>query len=559
VNPLLQAVSALASARTLEELMSVVRQSLRTLMRADGVTLVLRDGGMCHYADEDAIEPLWKGRRFPLEACISGWVMQHREPAVIADIYADPRIPHEAYRSTFVRSLAMMPVGTDAPVAAIAAYWAHRHTATRKEREILRVVADAAALGMRNASLAEQRELALVRESEARHQAEDANQLKDDFLATLSHELRTPLHVIQSWLWQLRRSHDPEELSKAVEVVERNVALQSRLVEDLLDMSRASAGQLRIQVQLVNIAALCTTLVEVVQPIARAKNIHLELSQSGAAFIWGDPDRVQQMLWNVVNNAIKFTPEDGLVRLGISREARRVVVTVDDNGIGIDPRFLPFMFDRYRQADQRPARRYGGLGLGLNIVRELAHLHGATVRAESCGIDQGTRIAIEFPIPAVPDQPVNAVQRRAAGERPLARLDGLTILLVDDEPEGLNSVESVLRHQGAAVLPAGSTAEALQLLHRHRPGLLLTDLAMPGQDGLELMRAVRELEIPLRDTPAAVLSAHLASEFGPLARAAGFQLFLEKPVQPQELVERVAQLAGLQGAGRAAEPTRLSG
>lgn len=544
MESLLEAVSALASARTLSDVAGIVGRSGRALTHADGVSLVLRDEGMCHFIDEDSIAPLWRGRRFPLEACISGWAMLHRQTVIVPDIYADSRIAHEAYRPTFVKSLMMVPVLDADPLGAIGAYWASQHSASLTEQEVLQALAYAAALALRNVQLNGELECELQREQGARQRAEDANKLKDDFLATLSHELRSPLQVVQSWIWQLGRSTASEEGRKAVEIIERNTCLQARLIEDLLDMSRASTGKLKLQVQLVNLAAICTAVVEVVQPSARAKNIHLEVQRERSPYIWGDPDRIQQILWNVLSNAVKFTPEDGRVVVRITREERRVRIAIEDSGIGVDPEFLPFMFERFRQAEQGPTRRFGGLGLGLTIVRELAHLHGASVHAQSNGLDKGTTIAIDFPVPAVLDQPGAWSRRRHVAELAGARLDGVCVLLVDDEPESLTTVEHILEHHGAAVVKAGSVEQALQLLQLHRPTVVLTDLAMPERDGLDLVRAMRNLESPLRDTPAAVLSAHLASKHAATATQAGFQLFIEKPVRPQELVGQIAGLAG---------------
>ncbi len=555
MDPLLEAVSALASARTLDTVLSVVRQTTRGLIGADGITFVLRDEGMCHYADEDAIAPLWKGRRFPLEACISGWVMRNRRTAVIPDIYADQRIPHEAYRPTFVKSLVMVPVGGDAPTAAIGAYWATRHAATAGECHALQALANAAGLALHNAALNDELQQSLSRERDLRQRAEDASKLKEDFLATLSHEMRGPLNVIQNWLWQLRRSHDPDHCRKAVDIIERNTAMQSRLIEDLLDMARATAGKLKIKVQQVNLAALCAAAIEVVQPCARAKNMAVELARERTPHVWGDPDRIQQMLLNLLNNAIKFTPQGGRVRLSLSRAARRIRIAVQDNGVGIDPGFLPFVFDRFRQGEEGATRRCGGLGLGLNIVKELALLHGATVQVRSDGIDQGTVVSIEFPVPAVLDQPDTWLCGRAAAiELPQTRLEGVSVLVVDDEPEGLTTIGNVLLHHGAEVLQADSADEALSMLRQHRPAVLLTDLAMPGRDGFDLLRAVRGLDAPLCDTPAAMLSAHLASEFASRAIQAGFETFIEKPVRPQHLAGQIAQLAGIsrQRAGKRA-------
>ncbi|MBS0421143.1 MAG: response regulator [Proteobacteria bacterium] len=544
MDSLLETVTALASARTLDEVTRIVRSSARELTKADGVTFVLREDDKCFYADEEAIGPLWKGSRFPLQSCISGWAMLNRQIAVVADIYADARIPHEAYRPTFVKSLVMVPVRRDDPIAAIGAYWAQPHEATPAEQKVLQALANAAALALSNIELYGDLQRSLERERTARERAETANKLKDDFLATLSHELRTPLHVIQSWIWQLNRTEPPPALKKALEVIERNVALQSRLVEDLLDVSRASAGRLQLNTRLVDLASACLAVVEVLRLSARAKNIQLDVQQETSAFIWGDPDRVQQILWNVLNNAIKFTPNDGRILVRISRGDRRACVVIEDSGIGIAPQFLPFIFDRFRQADPSSTRRFGGMGLGLTIVKELVHLHGGTVEAASAGQDRGTTITLEFPVPAVLDQPGTWLRRRAGIAPPEARLDGVSILVVDDEPEVLSTLEGILRHHGAEVLTAASADEALKLLDQHQPAVLVSDLAMPGRTGFDLVRAVRALPTPAGKIPAAVLSAYLASEHAAEAESAGFQVFIEKPVQPLELVGQIAQLAG---------------
>jgi signal transduction histidine kinase len=544
LDSLLEAVTALASARSLDDVTRIVRSSARELTHADGVSFVLKEDGNCYYADEEAIAPLWKGSRFPLHNCISGWSMLNRQIAVVPDIYLDSRIPHEAYRPTFVKSLMMVPVRQDDPVAAIGAYWATLHEATPEEQQVLQAIANAAALALNNVELYGDLHRSLEREREARERAERANKVKDDFLATLSHELRTPLHVIQSWIWQLNRSEQPPALHKALEVIERNVSLQSRLVEDLLDVSRASAGSLQLNTRLVDLASACLSVVEVLRLSARAKNIQLDVQQETSTFIWGDADRVQQILWNVLNNAIKFTPNDGRILVTISRGNRQACVVIEDSGIGIEPEFLPFVFDRFRQGDASPTRRFGGMGLGLTIVKELIQLHGGAVEAASKGKDQGTIVTLEFPVPAVLDQPGTWLRRRAGIEPPQARLDGVSILVVDDEPEVLATLEGILRHHGAEVLTAASADEALKLLDQHAPTVLVSDLAMPGRDGFDLMRAVRALPTPVRQIPAAVLSAYLASEHASEAESAGFQIFIEKPVQPLELVGQIAQLAG---------------
>lgn len=397
-DPLLDAVTALASARDEAGVCNIVRRAARELTGADGVTFVLRKGNHCFYADEDAIGPLWKGRQFPIETCISGWAMLNRQHVVIPDIYSDDRIPHDAYRPTFVKSLLMVPVRRENPIAALGAYWAAYHVATPAEIGVLQSLADAAALALYNVQLDADLKAALRQEREARESAESASRLKDEFLALLSHELRTPLHVINNWLWQLKqgKSVPPMILSRALDVIERNTALQSRLVDDLLDVSRAAAGKMSIESQLVELGTLAASVVELSQPAAREKSIALTLTQQDDPNIWGDADRLQQVLNNVVSNAIKFSPKGGRVDVQVARDGSRASVVVKDDGEGVPPEFLPHMFDRFRQADASMTRRQGGLGLGLTIVREIMSLHGGTVRAESAGKNQGTTIHLEF-------------------------------------------------------------------------------------------------------------------------------------------------------------------
>ena len=403
-DPLLDAVTGLASARDEATVCAIVRKAARALTGADGVTFVLREGNHCYYADEDAIAPLWKGRRFPMATCISGWAMLNKTFTVVPDIYVDERIPQDAYRPTFVKSLAMVPVRRDDPIGAIGAYWARPHAATPDEIGILQSLADAASLALRNVQLDGDLKEALRQERQARRSAEEASRLKDDFLALLSHELRTPLHVINNWLWQLKQSKDNSVgmLARALDVIERNTALQSRLIDDLLDVSRAAAGKLSIDPQLVDLVAVCEAAVEIAQPAAREKNVALELTRAGDARIWGDPERLQQVLWNVLSNAIKFSAPGGLVSLSVMRDGSRGVIVIRDNGAGVAAEFLPHMFDRFRQGEMGMTRRQGGLGLGLTIVRQLMMLHGGTVTAQSAGPQQGTTIRLEF---AVAEEP----------------------------------------------------------------------------------------------------------------------------------------------------------
>jgi signal transduction histidine kinase len=416
-DPLLDAVTGLASARDEVTVCAIVRKAARALTGADGVSFVLRQGNHCYYADEDAIAPLWKGRRFPMETCISGWAMLNKTFTVVPDIAVDERIPQDAYRPTFVKSLAMVPVRREDPIGAIGAYWARLHAATPDEIGVLQSLADAASLALHNVQLDWDLKEALRQERQARSSAEEASRLKDDFLALLSHELRTPLHVINNWLWQLKQSKDKSVgvLARALDVIERNTAVQSRLVDDLLDVSRAAAGKLSIDSQLVDLGALCETAVGIAQPAAREKSITLELTSTGHPRVWGDPERLRQVLWNVLSNSIKFSAPGGHVALSVGRDGSRAVIVIRDDGAGVAADFLPHMFDRFRQGEMGMTRRQGGLGLGLTIVRELMMLHGGTVTAESSGPQQGTTIRLEFAVAEEPDAHGEALDGASRG------------------------------------------------------------------------------------------------------------------------------------------------
>ncbi len=383
--------------------MAVARSGARRLTGADGVTFVVKEGGYCHYADEDAIAPLWKGRRFPLDQCISGWAMTRRQCAVVPDVYADARIPHDVYRSTFVRSLAIVPIRPEDPVGAIGAYWAEVHEATPDELDLLQAIANGASLAMANVLLYRDLEEAARRERTARLAAEEGNRLMDQLLATVSHELRTPLGVIQGWLWQARREGvKPDVVQRALTVIDRNVALQARLVDDLLDASRAVAGKLSLRRRVLDLQRVCSRVVDLGRAPAASKGVRLtEASDGDALLVDGDAGRLQQAVWSLVDNAIKFTGSGGSVTVVSNRTGNRAHVAVTDTGVGIAPAFLPLVFDPFRQGDSSMTREHGGLGLGLTIVKQIVMLHGGEVRAESAGEGLGTTVTIDLPVAAL--------------------------------------------------------------------------------------------------------------------------------------------------------------
>src|SRR2546428_4750207 len=360
----------------------------RDLSGADGATLVLRDGDDCYYADEDAIAPLWKGVRVPLNACISGWVMANKQPVAIEDVYADPRIAANVYRPTFVQSLVVVPVCREAPVAAIGAYWATRHRAEAREVAVLQSIADAAALALENVSLAERLQ-----------QAEAATRTRDEFLARLANELRTPLTAILGWAKILRTGRmDVEATRRAVEVIERNADSQRQLIGDLVDVGQVIAGTLVLQMSTVDLARVVRNVLESAGPAIEGKGLSVSVSFLSAAEVRGDAERLQQVVGHLVSNALKFTPAGGSIEVRLSRSPQAVTLTVSDSGAGIAPDVLPHVFERLRQADPIGPRKHAGLGVGLAIVRHVVELHGGTISAESGGTDQGATFTVEVPV-----------------------------------------------------------------------------------------------------------------------------------------------------------------
>ncbi len=393
-------------------------------------------------------------------------------------------------------------------------------------------------------------QVALEREQAARSQAETSDRLKEEFLATVSHELRTPLSAILGWSSMLTFSTlDTETTSNALAVIERNAKAQAKIVGDILDVSSIVSGKLRIDARPVEFAKIVQSALETLQLAADAKAISLSVSlDPKAGVIAADPDRLQQIVWNLVANAIKFTPMGGRADVRLARADSHLVLTVSDNGIGIRPEFLPHVFERFRQADSSTTRKHGGLGLGLAIVRHLVELHGGTVSVESAGATQGAKFTVRLPAATAPQTTpsdlVVQTDEEANGEPAEAPdLAGLRVLLVDDEPDTLEILRVMLKQFGASVRGAGSTTDALEAFLAWKPDVLVSDLGMPGEDGFALIGKVRALTPEQgRDTPAAALTAHVREEDRSKALAAGYQTHLKKPVDPTKLAAAVASL-----------------
>lgn len=397
----------------------------------------------------------------------------------------------------------------------------------------------------------QEREQLLLREKAARTEAETANRLKDEFLATLSHELRTPLNAMFGWTQLLTtRKFDETTTARAIETINRNTKTLKVLIEDVLDVSRIITGKLNLKVTPVQLITVVEAALDTVRPAAEAKEIRLEsISDSSVALVLGDANRLQQIVWNLVSNAIKFTPHGGRVDVQLVQIDSHVQIRVTDTGEGIAAEFLPYVFERFRQADSSSTRSHGGLGLGLAIVRHLVELHGGTVRAESPGIGQGATFIVTLPLkpalkPTTPEQ-LSPTTTHEVAENCLPILEGLRVLVVDDEVDARELIQAMLQPLGVQVKAAASAIEALVALQTFQPDVLLSDIGMPGENGYALIRQLRALEEEQGGRiPAVALTAYARAEDRTQALLAGFQLHVPKPVNQAELAAVVANLAG---------------
>ncbi|MFC5550908.1 MHYT domain-containing protein [Massilia aerilata] len=412
-----------------------------------------------------------------------------------------------------------------------------------------RLEANARVLEISQATAAEREDL-LMRERAARDEAERLSALKDEFLATLSHELRTPLNAILGWASMLQRGvKDEDTVRRGLETIERNARAQGQLIDDLLDMSRIISGNLRLDVQLIEPDKVVEAALGTVHPAAVAKRIDLRVDLArGLGAVLGDPNRLQQVMWNLLSNAVKFTPNGGMVQVMLGRDGQDAVIRVADSGIGIEPDFRPYVFDRFRQQDASITRKHGGLGLGLSIARQLIELHGGTIGVASPGTHAGTTFTVRLPL-AEPEaapapQPAAAPRAQAQGE-----LAGVKVLLVDDATDTLDVLQQILQHSGATIMAASSAGKALALLERERPDVIVSDIGMPDVDGFELIRRIRRRSAGAGGAiPAIALTAFTRQDDRNRAMQAGFNDYLAKPVEPGSLVAHIAQAVGPRGA-----------
>ena len=418
-------------------------------------------------------------------------------------------------------------------------------------REI-RDVADALAIAADERTGGEaEREQLLLREQQARAAAEAANRAKDEFLAVLSHELRTPLNAVYGWARMLQGGQLRDEAAeRAIDVIVRNANAQVQLIDDLLDVSRVVSGKLRLDVRPVDLKTVIDAALEAVRPAAEAKTIRLQsVLDPRAGPVTGDPGRLQQIIWNLVMNAVKFTPKGGRIQVHLQRVNSHVEIVVSDTGQGIPPYVLPFIFDRFRQADSSSTRSHGGLGIGLALVKYLTELHGGSVAVQSPGEGQGATFIVKLPltIAAISGGPVSRLHPTAETiEAPQQgpRLDGLRVLVVDDDQDALELTSSIVIRAGAEVRTCLSAPAALALLQQWRPDVLVSDIEMPGEDGHSLIRKVRALEhVRGGTTPAVALTAYGRTQDRMLSLTAGYSMHVPKPVDPGELTTIIASLA----------------
>jgi PAS domain S-box-containing protein len=420
---------------------------------------------------------------------------------------------------------------------------AYERAAYKKEHvTAMRMAANLAAVAIENVRLFEHERM-------ARATAEESNRVKDEFLATLSHELRTPLTAVLGWTKLLReRGLDEKTSIRALDIIERNAKAQRQLIEEILDVSRIITGKTKLEVRPLTLAPVIEAAIESMRPAADARGIELDfLRTSEVGLISGDAERFQQVVWNLLSNAVKFTPEGGRIRVKLSQVGSHARIAITDSGEGINPEFLPHVFDRFRQEDGSTTRRHGGLGLGLAIVRHLVELHGGTVRAESEGQDRGSTFTINMPLLGYASEGEEATSREgfAKGEQADAQpsLEGVRVLALDDEPDTLEFLRVVLKRGGAEVITAASVDEALNKIECFHPHVVISDIGLPGRDGYDFIKTLRALPFERGGSlPAIALTAYARSEDETLALSRGYQIHMSKPFEPDKLVATVASL-----------------
>jgi len=484
-----------------------------------------------------------------------------------ADITKDPRYgqwdPHHGMPPGHlpVRSYLAIPVTLRSGQVIGGLFFGHSDAdvfTERAERLLIGISAQAS-IAIDNARMyedarraADERARLLEAERAARNEVERISLMKDEFLATLSHELRTPLNAVLGWSeLLLDRTEEGDDARRGLETIARNARAQAQLIEDLLDMNRIVSGKIRLDVQRIELAPIIEAAIDAVRPSIDAKGIVVRKTiDPNAGPVFGDPNRLQQVVWNLLTNAVKFTPKLGKIDVLLQAVNSHVEITVHDSGIGIKDEFLPHLFERFRQADSSTTRKFGGLGLGLSIVLQLVELHGGSVKASSAGEGKGATFVVSLPLRAIQESTPEMREHPTSGKHRAIRvseisLSGIKVLVLDDEPDARELVKSVLEIAGADVITAATAEEGLAYVKHHRPDVIVSDIGMPERDGYQFIRDVRAFDTADGGrTPAIALTAFARSEDRTRAMLAGYQVHISKPIEPQELVATIKSVAG---------------
>lgn len=538
---LVAVVQDLSLARSVEAVQDIVRHAARQLAAADGATFVLRDGDRCFYADEDAIDPLWKGQRFPMKTCISGWAMLNRQPAVIEDIYADPRIPHDAYRPTFVKSLAMVPIRTADPIGAIGVYWARRYRPSAEEVRLLQALADTTAVALENVAVhteLEQRVRERTAEATAaRDEAQRANALKSRFLTAANHDLRQPLQSLSLYLSALATGGDGVDLPGTCDKARRSVETMHELLDALLDLHRLESGSIVPAVEDFPLRLLLERIVVDNRPLAEGKGLRLELAADDLS-VRSDPALLRRVLENLVGNALRYTPR-GSVTVACERHGAQVRVAVRDTGIGIPAEALDRVFDEYVQLDNPARDRRKGLGLGLSIVRHITQaLDHRIVVTSSPG--EGSTFTVELPLCSAA-APTGAHALQPPDKTDNVRTEGTTVLLVEDDEAIADATVLLLKLAGLRVHHAVDSVGATSAIAAGlRPQVIVSDYRLPGSSGPEVIATARETLGT--EVPAVLFTGDTSLQLRDLARLEHCAV-LHKPVDSDRLIALIETLA----------------
>ena len=525
-NRLLSVVKDLACVRTIEEIIEIVRLAARDLTNADGVTFVLRDGECCHYVDENAIGPLWKGMRFPLNSCISGWAMLNKKAAVIEDIYQDARIPIEAYKVTFVKSLVMVPIRVSDPLGAIGAYWSTRHLATPQEIGMLEILTDTTAVAIANVQLFQK--------------LTSQNALKDKFIAMLAHELRNPVAPISNSVQLLKlKLGETGIVGETVLRMQHQIKHLSKLIDELLDVSSITYGKVSLNLKKVNLVELvCQSLNDHAQAIKRWNlNVVQDLPNT-PVWAYVDSTRFFQIFGNLLDNALKFSKLDGMIWVDLSVIPGEnglgsvAVLSVRDLGIGIDPTILPELFEPFTQADRSLDRSRGGLGLGLSVVKSLVELHGGSVEASSRGINLGAEFKVTLPICEEITALDNDLEITEAAKK------SLKILVIEDNEDSAVTLQAVLEYFGHEVSIAKDGISGVETAREFEPHVIICDIGLPEMDGFAVAQELSK-DSKFSRSILIALTGYGGQEDRDLALQAGFKCHLTKPVDFEILTTEI--------------------